>query len=172
MVLHGVKANKDDGRTPAERFLQRLRSRKEHLLKALRWKRSREMGLSHKDVTAMIPRYLSDDLSDRELIAFLKHINSCRECYEDLETMFMVDRTIHYLDDGQDGSFDLTPELIRDMERKLHRVRVNRMLVKFRVSAALSAVFLFSMAVLDFFGIFPISRFLKSAICGYLLQTY
>ena len=123
MVLHGVKANKDDGRTPAERFLQRLRSRKEHLLKALRWKRSREMGLSHKDVTAMIPRYLSDDLSDRELIAFLKHINSCRECYEELETMFMVDRTIHYLDDGQDGSFDLTPELIRDMERKLHRVR-------------------------------------------------
>ena len=108
----------------------------------------------------MIPRYLSDDLSDRELIAFLKHINSCRECYEELETMFMVDRTIHYLDDGQDGSFDLTPELIRDMERKLHRVRVNRMLVKFRVSAALSAVFLFSMAVLDFFGIFPISRFL------------
>lgn len=120
----------------------------------------REDGLSHKEVIDMVPRYLSDDLSDAELIAFLRHINGCRDCYEELETMFMVDRTIHYLDDGEDGSFDLTPELLKDMERKIHRVRVNRFFARLRRITAVCAFGLFSLAVLDFFGIFPITRLL------------
>jgi hypothetical protein len=160
MVLHSFKKKEDDGRTTAEIISEDLRKQRAYFLQQLRHKRNKEAGLSHKEVIDMIPRYLSDDLSDHELIAFLKHINSCRECYEELETMFMVDRTIHYLDDGEDGSFDLTPELIRDMEHKLHRVQVNEMLVRFRVSTALFSFFMFTLAVLDFFGIFPISRFL------------
>lgn len=154
------KKEADDGRTAAEKISADLRKQRERLLQELKKRRNREEGLTHKEVIDMIPRYLSDDLSDRELVAFLGHINGCRDCYEELETMFMVDRTIHYLDDGEDGSFDLTPELIRDMEHKLHRVQVNQMLRKFRAAAALFSFFMFSMAVLDFFGIIPISRFL------------
>jgi hypothetical protein len=122
--------------------------------------KKRRRVLSCKETQRMIPGYLRNELSDEELLAFLQHVSVCPDCYEELETMFMVDRTIHYLDDGVDGSFNLTPELVRDMEKKRTLVRRNRVLHRIFTVTVVIACLLFLLAVLDFFGVAMITRLL------------
>ncbi|MGI6118756.1 MAG: anti-sigma factor family protein [Bilifractor sp.] len=141
------------------RFLDRLSAKIRNFFESFSARRrKKEEGLTHKEALEMLSRYLSDDLSDEETTAFLSHIGSCRDCYEELETMYLVDRTIHYLDDSEDGSFDLKTELLHDMEKKMRRIRRNLFFGNLRrISTAISAGF-FVLAVMDFFGLVPISR--------------
>ena len=76
--------------------------------------------LTCREILSMIPDYLNNNLSDRQLEKFLEHIQHCSSCYEELETNFMVDRTVRYLDKPGSGdtSFNLKPMLRQDLERK------------------------------------------------------
>ena len=38
-----------------------------------------------KEAEQMVMPYINDELTDRELEAFLDHVYSCRSCYEELE---------------------------------------------------------------------------------------
>ena len=116
----------------------------------------------HKRVTAMIPRYLSDDLSDRELLAFLTHVRNCHTCYEELETAFMVDRTVHYLDndldDDLEGSYDLPALMEEDIKKKISDARKRGVIRRFLSVLILAAAAAVLLALLDFFGIVQITR--------------
>ena len=62
-----------------------------------------------REIVGMIPDFLDGKLSGRQQEHFLEHIRNCRNCYEELETNYMVNRTINYLDQDSraGGSFDL-----------------------------------------------------------------
>lgn len=115
--------------------------------------------LSHKEALALIPGYLKDDLTEHELLMFLEHVSRCDECYEELETMFIVDRTINYLDANVDIAFDMKRDLIRDMRHKIKRMergRVHRRL--WRGFLFFTLIMTLNM-LLDFFGVASITRF-------------
>ena len=77
-----------------------------------------------REMAAMIPAFLSDTLSDRDLRKFLDHVRRCRHCYEELETNYMVERTVKYLNEDlpSDTSFDLTPLLEKELREKSERL--------------------------------------------------
>ena len=69
--------------------------------------------------------YINGSLTDEELEAFLKHIDNCAECREELEIYFTVDVGIRQLDEGTGtynikGALDTALELSRQRIHTLH----------------------------------------------------
>ena len=116
----------------------------------------------HKMFTGMIPHYLAGDLREKDLMLFLEHVKHCHPCYEELETAFMVDRTVRYLndelDDDAEGSYNLPEMMQKDIADRLVQVRRRQIRRRILMAAVLAAVILAVLAGLDFFGILPITR--------------
>ena len=72
----------------------------------------------------MIQPYLDDELSGRDSAQFIAHIRECEECRHELETSFIVDYAVRYLDEGKMDSFDIKGMLdarIEEGEKRLAR---------------------------------------------------
>ncbi len=65
----------------------------------------------------MMDMYINDQLSAKELTAFLEHIKKCPECYDELETLFIINEGIKYLETETRGSYDI-PQMLRDDIRR------------------------------------------------------
>lgn len=99
---------------------------------------SKSRKITCREAEAMIPDYLEDRLSDKDLAVFLNHINNCNKCHDELETNFMVDLTVRYLnEEDPQGSFNLKPMLQKNINEKTarlvhkHRMRKLRALIFF-----------------------------------------
>jgi effector-binding domain-containing protein len=96
----------------------------------------------------MVNRYINRTLDERELDAFLKHIENCSSCYDELETYFIVHEATKQLDEqDSDSTLDIKGLLKQDihrsrMERKRHKIL--HAIGKFLLCAG-AAVFLFCM---------------------------
>ena len=114
-----------------------------------------------REIMAQIPAFLSDSLSERELQRFLEHVRACPSCYKELETNYMVEQTVVYLNEDlpADTSFDLTPLLEKKLDeqtiwlRTERRIRLIRFVI-FTVTFVLLVLFL-----LDLTGLFRITVF-------------
>lgn len=115
--------------------------------------------LTCREIISMIPDYLNNNLSDRQLEKFLEHIRHCSSCYEELETNFMVDRTVRYLDKpgSADTSFDLKPLLRRDLEKKEKQLKEKKISRSFQAVIILVTVILAVLLILDVTGVFKIT---------------
>ncbi len=118
--------------------------------------------IDHKEFLDMIPHYLADDLREKDLLLFLDHIKTCHSCYEELETAFMVDRTVRYLndemDDDAEGSYNLPAMMQEDIHRKTREVYARQNAARiFRIVLIITALFVL-FALLDFFGIWSFTR--------------
>ncbi|WP_205838914.1 zf-HC2 domain-containing protein [Bilifractor porci] len=122
--------------------------------------------LTCREIISMIPDYLNNNLSDRQLEKFLEHIQHCSSCYEELETNFMVDRTVRYLDKPGSGdtSFNLKPMLRQDLERKQKQLKEKRISGRVRLLIILITLLLIVLLVLDVTGVFKITVFLSSIL--------
>lgn len=81
-------------------------------------------------VTKMIPAFISDELSYKELEQFMEHIEECDSCREELSIQFLVEVGLNSLEAG--NTFDLQQELNLALEEAEKRVQVYRF---FRQSA-------------------------------------
>lgn len=115
-----------------------------------------------RQTVAMIPAFLSDTLNERDLQHFLQHVRTCRHCYEELETNFMVDRTLLYLDKDMpaDTSFDLTPLLENELQERTKRLRRDGDIRTLRFLILLSTIVLIVLFFLDMTGLFQITVFM------------
>ena len=120
--------------------------------------------LTCREASALMQPYLDDQLTDRELTDFLGHIRSCHKCRDELETNYMVDRTVRFLNGeaGEDVSLNLTPLLAEDIERKILRLQSRRNLrILRRVILGLVLV-LIVLVALDLTHIFNIMAFIRN----------
>ncbi|MBQ8527039.1 MAG: zf-HC2 domain-containing protein [Lachnospiraceae bacterium] len=62
-----------------------------------------------KQIQRLIPAFLKDELKSRELMRFLKHMDECEECKEELTIQYLSSEGILRLEEGQ--TFDLDREL-------------------------------------------------------------
>lgn len=53
-----------------------------------------------REARRMVTPFINHELSDRETEHFLRHVEHCSECMDELETYFMVYRAIDTLDTG------------------------------------------------------------------------
>ena len=112
----------------------------------------------------MIPGFIADTLSERELDRFLMHVRSCRHCHAELETNFMVEKTVTLLKEElpENASFDLTPLLDQELAERGADLRRIRRITKLRgfIAAVTGALILFFL--LDLTGVFHITVFFST----------
>lgn len=72
-----------------------------------------------KEAEQMVRLYINDELTDKELAAFLEHIESCKSCYEELEIYYTLFAGLAQLD-GENENLDMR-NLMRDT---LHAARM------------------------------------------------
>lgn len=71
----------------------------------------------------LIDSYINETISTEDLSQYLRHVEHCPSCYDDLETNFIVFNALHRLDDDVDGNFDMHDLLQKDLRHKHHIVR-------------------------------------------------
>ena len=68
----------------------------------------------------MIQPYLDRNLDDREASVFIAHVRHCPVCREELETAFLVDHALTFLDKDSSDSFDIA-RMVRDDLKEYER---------------------------------------------------
>lgn len=111
-----------------------------------------------REAQNMIRDYIAGKLSPRELERFIGHIRDCGSCYDELETFFMIDRTVKYLDDGLDHSFNLKYLLEKDLREKEKALIWRRRKHIFWAVLLTAAAALIALAALDVLGIFRVTQ--------------
>ena len=53
-----------------------------------------------KEAEQMVMPYINKELTDKELSAFLSHIHTCQDCYEELEIYYTIYTGLAQLEDG------------------------------------------------------------------------
>ncbi len=75
-----------------------------------------------REAEHLVMPYISGEITDQELEAFLKHIDTCENCREELEIYFTVDVGIRQLDEGT-GTYNIKGALETALElsrQKIH----------------------------------------------------
>lgn len=104
-----------------------------------------------KEAEKMIPMFLQDELDNRALERFIKHINGCPECMEELSIQFLVSEGLERLEAG--NNFNLQNALedrvkIAENEIKAHNgLKYTLICLETAVAAAIviAAVIVFKM---------------------------
>lgn len=109
----------------------------------------------------LIGPYLEGTLTDRSLASFLYHVDNCSRCYDELETNFMINRTVAYLNEEDvPASLNLRPLLQEDLKEQtavlVHKHRMRRL---WRGVVVLTLV-LAALLVMDVLGVFRITEYL------------
>lgn len=77
-----------------------------------------------KETDRLIPAFLKNELSGRELKGFMEHISGCDECREELSIQFLILEGMARLENG--NTFDLQAELDRRLEDAARRMRLRK----------------------------------------------
>ena len=84
-----------------------------------------ERGIIKKCEEALtkIEAYIDHTLSGRELEEFLEHVKSCRECYDELETYYIISVGMRYLEEENLESYNIPKMLQEDLHTRERQVR-------------------------------------------------
>lgn len=86
--------------------------------------------LTCKEAEKMVMPYINVQLDEKELEAFLKHIENCPSCREELEIYYTVSLGLRQLDSGA-GGYDIAGELEESLYTawiKVGAVRLRRVI--------------------------------------------
>ena len=82
--------------------------------------------LDCKETERRISRFLANDLTGRELIQFIEHVESCESCKEELTIQYLSSEGIARLEEGK--TFDLDRELTEYMHIMVRKYKLRRKL--------------------------------------------
>ena len=71
---------------------------------------------------SLINSYIEKKLTVEQLDQFLKNVESCPSCYDELETYFIVYYAMKRLDNDKEGSFNMSKLLQEDMKKRKRQV--------------------------------------------------
>nr|WP_242828849.1 zf-HC2 domain-containing protein [[Eubacterium] cellulosolvens] len=124
---------------------------------------NKSRNLTCREAEALIGAYLNNTISDRDKAAFLKHIDNCDKCYEELETDFMVNTTVRYLnEDSLDRPYNLQPLLKTHLKKSREELVGQRRLRIFRIAVSAVTGLLFLFLILDLTGAYRIFTAIRS----------
>ena len=113
--------------------------------------------MDHKICESLIDDYIVDRLTGRELDDFIKHIESCPACYEELSINYSLVNALKQIDQGKDFSEDFEIELDEKINRYKQKKKNMTSILVF------SAVFIFlvSFSFAFVFSLFTMSDNIK-----------
>lgn len=77
-----------------------------------------------KEAEKLIPIFLHDELSYRDLTNFVQHIDECSECKEELTIQYLITAGTARLEDG--NALDLNKELNDLLEASRAKVKIHK----------------------------------------------
>lgn len=77
-----------------------------------------------KEAKNKVNGYIEGTLTDKECSDFIEHVRTCPDCYDELETFFIIGYTLDYLDskDNRERSFDMHKLLEEDLKKCERRI--------------------------------------------------
>ena len=78
----------------------------------------------------LVNRYIEHELPVNELEEFLEHVTSCQECYDELETYYIISVGMRYLEEENLESYNIPKMLQEDLHTRERRVRRRNILRK------------------------------------------
>jgi len=84
-----------------------------------------ETKMRCNDINKIIPFFLNNKLNQQEAEPFLRHLEHCHVCMEELEIQYLLEVGMKRLEDG--GNFNLKEEMndkIKQMELKIRRQKI------------------------------------------------
>lgn len=78
----------------------------------------------------MIDKYIDNKLSHRELQEFIDHVKSCPECYDELETFYVINVGMKYFDEEKLDSYNFPNMLKQDLEQKIARLQRRKLRIQ------------------------------------------
>ena len=83
-----------------------------------------------EEAKGYVDGYIKNVLPERKQEEFIKHVKACPECFQELETYFIVDVAMRYFDDNKEDTYDIRNLLQNDLDKRLKkRQRKKRMVV-------------------------------------------
>ncbi len=79
----------------------------------------------------MMPFFIKREVDEDDLEPFLKHIHSCKSCYEDLEILYMVDMGVRSLEDDSKMEYNLQKHMDKEfgfVEKQLQRITISKII--------------------------------------------
>lgn len=113
-----------------------------------------------KEAEYLIPQYLDDSMDKDTLLEFMSHVYECRNCYNELDTFFMVENAMDALEQDDKRSFDLSKLLKQDMNRRWMMIEKNdtsrHLTIFYAIVVAICVIWM----LLDLYGILSLSYLL------------
>ncbi len=72
-------------------------------------------NLTCKEATQLVLPYIEGKVCDRDLKKFVKHIQECRDCREELETYYIVYKGLMQLDEREELPMNIIEALNEDL---------------------------------------------------------
>ena len=95
-----------------------------------------------QDAELLIQNFINDDLTGEPLSNFIRHIDNCHSCYEEMETSYLLKEALSRLENGE--TFDLHGELTNKLTHMRECIEVHKILTIIRraisITAAISLV--------------------------------
>ncbi len=85
------------------------------------------MTMDCQEAQRLVMPYIQDELMPEELEEFLEHVESCKDCQEELEIYFTVALGLRQLDEGS-GSYNIKGEMEASLEESRRQVRIRHLL--------------------------------------------
>lgn len=81
------------------------------------------LSMTCKEFSSMVPGFLDDTLDNESLRLFLSHLDSCKNCKEELEIQYLVKRVFDEKSLGEELNLSKDLPAFIDKERNLLRAR-------------------------------------------------
>lgn len=104
------------------------------------------------EAKSCVDKYINHTLSERKQEEFIKHVESCSECFQELETYFIVDATMESFDDNKVGVYDIRNLLENDLEKRTKQYRRKKIIVAILIVLVVIVVLMGASFLLQWFS--------------------
>ncbi len=81
-----------------------------------------------RDFQKQVQPFINHQLDDQELKDFLEHIKTCKKCADELETYYIVDYSLKYLDNDTTHSYNIQQMLQERLKEEEHDLKLRRVM--------------------------------------------
>lgn len=99
-----------------------------------------------QEVEQQIQNFINDDLTGELLANFVRHIDHCHSCYEEMETSYLLKEALSRLENGE--TFDLRGELTNKLTNMRECLEVHKILTVLRRTISIMAAIFLVMSAL------------------------
>lgn len=105
-----------------------------------------------EEAVTKIDAYINHTLTGHELEEFLEHIESCKECYDELETYYIISVGIKYLEEEKVETYNIPTMLKEDLHARKRQLKRNNMFCRIAVFLGVLFFVIFFILCLSYLG--------------------